>query len=185
MMFILCFQLSKIQTHECCKIGLSISECNRGFTPCCPLLSAFLLTNPWYKLNAIKLLIIFFCFPIQILRMCYLQLILSPPVLSERREAITGAFTKTRYPFHNYTHSELWKLAVWSLSWESNFLQGHIEMEWVFGEGWCCLWPPHYVAEIATICNSVFVQHRAPVSALSDVLRHRFITQKTLIVVNV
>lgn len=52
-------------------------------------------------------------------------------------------------------------------------------------EGFFCLWLPHYMAEIATICNAVFVQHTAPVSALLNILGHRFITQKTLIGVNV
>lgn len=74
-----------------------------------------------------KLLIIFL-FSIQILWMCYLQLILFLPVLSERREAIIGTFTKTRYPFQ--LHSS-WAMKVGSLVFimGKQFLQGHIEMQ--------------------------------------------------------
>lgn len=181
------FSASQNITHERCKIGLSISKYNRGFIPCCPLVSAFLLINPWYKLNAKKLLIIFL-FSIWILWMCYSQLILFPPVLSERREAITGTFTKTRYPFQ--LHSS-WALKVGSLLFiigKKNFTRTFLNGMNICGErreGFCCLWLPHYMAEIATICNAVFVQHTAPVSALLNMLRHRFISQKTLIAVNV
>lgn len=64
--------------------------------------------------------------------MCYFQLILFSPVLSERREAITGTFIKLGILF-NYTHPELWKLAVWSLLWENNFYKDTLKWNGYLG----------------------------------------------------
>lgn len=62
---------------------------------------------------------------------------------------------------------ELWKFAFWSLSSENNFYKDILKWINIGGmrEGFCCLWPAHYKAEIATICNNGFVQRMASVSA--------------------
>lgn len=123
------FQLPKIQLMSAARWGCqSLNITGDSY----PVVHWFLLTNPWYKLNAMKLLIIFL-FSFQILWMCYLQLILFPPVLSERREAITGTFIKLGILF-NCTYPELWKLAVWSSLWENNFYKDTLKWNEYLGE---------------------------------------------------